>query len=198
MALASVDDYETITGGEVAEADAQRVADLLAFASSAVLASAHGQQIEAGETVGLHVEPFEGRVYLPQRPVVAVSALTVGGVAVDLGGCVVARGGDGRPAYIERRDGGAFEGTAVVSYTHGWDPVPGQVVGMVVAIAASNMQFGAAPQPTQRTAGPFSESFKDDSLQPAGVALTPGQVAVLDRLCRVRGGGSVHVPRDAP
>lgn len=198
MALASISDYEAITGEAVPSGDVTRVNKLLAFASSAVLASAHGQLIEGGETVGLEVEPFEGRVFLPQRPVIEVSALSVDGVQIDLGDCVVVRGGNGRPAYIARRDGAPFVGAAVVSYEHGWDPVPGQIVGMVVAVAVSNMQFGAAPQPTQRTAGPFSESYKEETLQPAGVALTAGQIAVLDRLCGVRGGGSVHVPRDAP
>lgn len=198
MTLATTVDFETITGRCLDVGQKARVQTLLGLAESTVLASVSPQLIAAGSTADLVVEPVGGAIYLPQRPVRAVTSLTVGGDDVSLDDIVIEPGGRGRPARILMADGSAITDTAVVSYTHGWETVPGNVVGMVVAIADAAFEHGSQAAPTQRTAGPFSESRDPGSVQAPGLSLTDAQRAELKALCGVRHPGSVPVGSDRP
>ena len=191
MALAGIEDYIAITG---CVRDASRVSRLLDLAESAVLAGAHGQQIVRGTTTNLVVEPYDGFIWLPQRPVVEVLSLIIAGELVDPSTYQVMPGGDRRPAVIIPVAGHRFTAAATVSYTHGWDPVPGQIIAAVVAMA-SGVIANAGGQPVrQEGAGPFQISL--DAGQAPDMSLSPSTRQVLDRLCGVDGAASVPVYRD--
>lgn len=212
MALASIDDYETITGATVPDGSTARVQSLLDMAESAVLAGAHGQLIESQQHEDITLRPVEGVAYFPQRPVTAVASVTLSGVELVEGTDYRwTPGGDGRPAKLIRQsngvdhywslpsgvDGWPADSLAlpVVTYTAGWDPVPPQVVALVVFMAHGLVTNGANPQPTQQTVGPFSASFGPDASASPTLHVSEGDQAMLDRLCGVRAPGSVHIHR---
>lgn len=212
MALASINDYETITGATVPGGSTARVQALLAMAESAVLASAHGQLIESQQYEDVTLRPVDGVAYFPQRPVTAVASVTLSGVELVEGTDYRwTAGGNGRRAELIRQSNGVdhywslpsgVDGwladsltLPIVTYTAGWDPVPAQVVALVVFMAHGLVTTGANPQPTQRTVGPFSASFGPDSSASPTLHLPEGDQATLDRLCGVRSPGSVHVAK---
>ena len=216
MALASIDDYKALTGQTVATSDEARVEYLLDIASDVVLASAYGQQITAGQTDDLEVIPHDGLLYLPQRPVVAVLSMTDGnGDPIDLGDVRVEPGGYGKPATISLREGyfatpptetaffttsSAFytPGPVTVSYTHGWDPIPGSIIAAVVSLAANAFGSGvdAGVVSTQESTGPFQNGVTYADPIGAGMRLPDGMAATLWRLCGVRRPASLPILRD--
>lgn len=198
-ALASIDDYAAFTGGF--PADPARVSRLLEAASDAVLFGAHGQNItEATYTVA--VVPYEGVAYLPQRPVSDVAAVTVAGQSLPASSWRWSPGGNRRPAVLERVDGTDVvpwtDGPLAVTFTAGWDPVPGPVVAAVVAIVKGLIDSAGAAPMTQESAGPFRVSFASAHIQGPDMSLTLSTRRMLDRLCGVDGPGSPRVMRDHP
>jgi len=200
MALATIADYEAITGTTVPDGDeTTRISRLLDLASSAVLAGAHGQTIEATTTATLTVRPYEGIGYLPQRPVTAIATVTVDGVLLTAGTDYrFESGGDGRPAKLIRRVDGrdsywSCHELDLTGVEHGWDPVPGQIIAAVVAMTYSAATNGAQAPTTQITVGPFSRSGDAAEAQSPAMALNPSTQAVLDNLCTVRGFASIQV-----
>lgn len=197
-ALASIDDWTTITGS--APADPTRVARLLEMASDAVLAGAHGQAIVSAERTAT-VRPFDGIAYLPQRPVTEVAeVLDHTATVIDPTGYRWEQGGDRRPARLVRRTNGIDDYWTVpgltVTYTAGWARVPGQVVAAVVAMVVAAMDTGGGTALIQETAGPFSATVAEAQL--ANLSLTPSTVALLHQLCGVDGPSSVPIVRDVP
>jgi len=202
MTLATTADYTAITGTELPDGSPElaRVELLLGYAESAVLAGAHGQLIAATTITDLVVRPYEGLVYLPQRPVRSVITVTYEGVSLTEGtGFRVQAGGDGRPALLIRLCDGRDSSwlcDVTVTYQAGWDPIPGQIIGMCVAMAKSMIDNDGGAGMASDTAGPFSSSWED--AQPSGLGLTQGQQATLDKLCGVRGPASIATVRDYP
>lgn len=199
MALANIADYEAITGTTVAAEQVDRIERLLDLSSSAVLAGAHGQLIEQTTFTDLVCRPSDGLIYLPQRPVQSITTVAYEGETITAGtGYRVEPGGDGRPALLIRRCDGrdaAWLCDVTVSGVAGWDPIPGQIISMVVAMSSSAVENDGGTAPNQDTAGPFSSSWDDP--QPAG-DLTIKQQATLDRLCGLRSPASVPTSRDYP
>jgi hypothetical protein len=198
MALATVADYETITGLTVASgADTDRVEALLDLASSAILAGAHGQQIESAVVTAETIRPYEGVGYFAQRPVTAVASVTYDGDTLTAGTDYrFTAGGDRRPAKLIRVINGydaEWREPLTVTYTAGWDPVPGQIIAAVVAMTYSAATNGAQAPTTQITVGPFSRSGDAAEAQSPAMALNPSTQAVLDNLCTVRGFASIQV-----
>ena len=195
-ALASIDDYEAITGQAPTGADAVRVGRLLELASDAVLAGAHGQQIIAGTSTEV-LRPWEGVIRFPQRPVTAVTSVTVAGTVLAPDDYRWTRGGDRRPAYLIRRSAGVdidWDWPEVtVEWSHGWAQTPGQIVAVVCAMAESVMTGGGGPAVVQESTGPFQVTLAAGQAQSPDMSLLPSTRVVLDRLCGVDGPASVPV-----
>jgi hypothetical protein len=207
-ALASITDYEAITGLTVAEtSDEARVTRLLELASDAVLASAAGQAIASDTYTNEVIRPHEGVGYFTQRPVTAVAEVTLNGeLLVEGTDYRWTPGGNGRPAKLIRQWGGVdhywsayagfvgFTGTTdeiLVTYTAGWDPIPGQIIAIVVAMAKAMFDGGGDRQATSETVGPFSTSYAE--VRSTSLALTDADQQVIDALCGVRAPGSVTI-----
>jgi hypothetical protein len=213
MTLATTADFETITGKTLDEAATVRVTRLLELASAAVVASAHGQDIVQATTTET-VVAHEGVFYLSQRPATAVTAVVINGVTLDPSDYKLEPGGNGFPARLIRRANGAdawwgvgypndeFPGRyqygtgsaveATVTYTHGWDPAPGQLVAAVVAMANGVMEGSVGGQEVKdHRLGSFSESFTE--AQSPDFAVSPRLQKIIDRLCKLRAGVNVPV-----
>lgn len=220
MALASTEDYTLRTGTALSGDLETRVAALLASAESAVLAAAYGQTIESA-AFDVIARPYEGILYLPQRPVTDITSVAVvnaDGSETDLTEGTDYRweaGGNGRPAVMIRRFGGrdtwwgraanavgwinsGDESEIHVVGVAGWDPAPPQIVGICVAMVKAVIDNSGGPAPTQKTVGPFSASFDAAEARSATMAVTPSDQKIIDRLCKLRTPTSVPVVRSAP
>jgi hypothetical protein len=207
MALATIADYEAVTGATVPDSpspERDRIERLLDMASSAVLAGAHGQNITETVYSAVRLNVHNGYGYFPQRPVSQVASVTCDGTLLTEGtGYRWTSGGNRLPALLIRVCDGAdalwpSDAVLVVSYTAGWDPVPGQVAAIVVAMARSTVANRGEQPATQEGAGPFQKSWEGIETENANMTLTASAKATLDRLCGLRGPASVPVGRDQP
>ena len=163
--LASVQDVESRLGRALSPEDALRVEVFLADVSAAIRAAA-GQEISrATSTVTLRASG--GRVWLPQRPVVTVD--DVQKVTAD-GSLEAVIGWTLYGSALEY----VPDGDLSVTYTHGYDQVPADVVGLTCSLAmlalTSSSEGALGPQP-----GVVSESVDDYSVtydRPAGASVT--------------------------
>jgi hypothetical protein len=130
-----------IQGAAFDGADAVRAMWAIARASAAVRAYTRQQITETTDTATLEATD-EQWLYLPQRPVVAVISVTVGGAPLAPGMWQL------KNDALYRRDGwnGRFYGasslwnqpdTIDVDYTHGWDlnELPDDITGVVIKLA---------------------------------------------------------------
>ncbi len=200
MALATLSDYQTLTGTTVASGDQARVTALLGYAEAAVR-QATDQAIESATYTDVRLETVDGLAYFPQRPVTAVSSVVVNDVALTVDTDYRwTSGGKGRPALLVRKvndhDWSWVAGDEiVVTYTAGWSTIPKQLTAVVVQAAHGVVVNGANRQPNQQTVGPFSASFPESESTSPTFDLTESAKAVVHSLCGVRSPGSVHVAR---
>lgn len=205
MALATVADYEAITGTTVPASPSPvraRIERLLDLCSSAALAGAHGQNITETTYTAVSLNVHDGLAYFPQRPVSQVTTVTIDGVTlVDGTDYRWTPGGNRAPAVLVRVDSGCdsvWTGKPVATFTAGWNPVPGQVIAMVVSMVRSTIVNEGAQPSTQEGAGPFQESWEGVETENANLSLTVSAQATLDRLCGLRSAGSSAIGRDQP
>jgi hypothetical protein len=192
--LVSVDEYQAVTGDTC---DKGRLTSLLTYASSAILAEAHGQQIVAGSSTDTIVFNYEGRFYLPQRPVTAVASVTIDGELLDPTGYRWTAGGNRRHATIIRRCDGhdsSFRcAEATVTYSHGWAVVPGQIVMAIVAMVRSAIATDMGTRElVSKTIGGSTDQYATTD-RTADMNVAGSTRALLDKLCGVDGFGSVSV-----
>lgn len=115
---------------------------LLASASDEMRAATGGQPLNRmTSTVKLYAEG-DGRVRLPAIPVVSVAEVLVDGAAVD----------------YEVRDQMLYapvrkDTPVTVTYTHGWDPIPGELVKWTCVLAAASLSGAAETGSLGMTAG---------------------------------------------
>lgn len=196
--LVSAEEYRSITGDTC---DDRRLRVLLKHASSAILAEAHGQEIVSSTSTDTVVFNYEGRFYLPQRPVTNVASVTVNGEELETNDYRWTAGGNRRHAMIIRRynglDGVFFQPEATVTYTHGWATVPGQIVMAVVAIVSNLIATQTGTRDlTMRQIGNTQERYAQKlDLQLPDMNVTGSTRAILDKLCEVDQHGSVSVQR---
>lgn len=193
--LASVADYEVVTGVTVGE-DSTRIERLLELASGAVLDEAHGQLIVAGESTET-VRPYEGVGRLSQRPVTDVTSVVVEGVTLTEGDDYRwTPGGDRRPAYLIRvvngRDAAWWDCELTVVYEHGWTEVPSRIVVAVINMAKGVYDLAGGGEVASKTSGPFSVSFVEGT-QTADMRVAGPVKSLLDQLCGIPGPTSVPV-----
>lgn len=194
--LASVADYEAVTGVTVGE-DSGRVERLLALASSAVLAEAHDQLIVATADTAETIYPYEGVGRFSQRPVTEVASVTVDGeLLVEGTDYRWTAGGNRRPAYLIARSNGEdipwWVSEIEVVYSHGWAEVPAQIVVAVINMVKGVVDLGGGPEVASKASGPFSVSFVEGT-QVTDLRVTGPVRSMLDRLCGVAGPTSVPV-----
>lgn len=194
--LANVDDLETRLGRTLTATEGPRAEALLDDASAAVRGYT-GQQITRPEpddddarvsTTRLKVNG--GTVRLPQRPVTAVTA-----VADTNGNNVlftwyageviqVAPNVPDSWAWVPWVNGIAY---VDVTYAHGYDEVPGDIVAVVCQMAARAL--GQAPDDSGKTSETIAGySYTVGTAAASGaVGLLPDEKAVLDRYRRPAG-----------
>jgi hypothetical protein len=211
MALATIADYEAITGTAVPDApspERDRIERLLELGSSAVLAGAYGQNIAEATYADTTLNVSDGYGYFPQRPVSNVATVTCNGATLTAGTDYRwTPGGNRQPAYLIRIENGRdsywpADAQLAATYTAGWNPVPGQVIAMNVAMASSTIATGGAAPASSRseTLGGHSEAETYDTAEArqANYALTPSDQATLNRLCGLRSPASARTVRDQP
>ena len=165
--LASSADLTGRLGRDLTAAEAIRVPFLLADASAAVRREAG--QIFTAETSTWRTRPRNGRITLPQRPVDAVLSVT------DVDGNAVGFEWDGLQTVTV-----ATCATVDVTYDHGSDEIPQEIVAVVCQVAAR-----ALGRPADGT-GVTSESIAGYSYT-VGSAAAAGGVGLLPdekRICR--------------
>jgi hypothetical protein len=178
--LATSADVIARLGRALTTSEAAKIDALLADASASVRNYTH-QYIEqvVNDTVTLQVH--NGMVRLPQRPITAVTGLPwYGGDTIRVG-------------FTNPLDAFAFEpyrfGTraVAVTYTHGYDPIPDDIIGVVCSIVMRAL----GREPTD--AGLTSESIAGYSYSlgsaaaAGGFGLLQAEKDVLDNYCRQGG-----------
>ena len=168
-ALATPEDVAAALGREFTDAEGARVENLLDRASDLVRAYVK-QAFTLGESTVVR-SVRSGRVRLSQFPVVSVDevrSLAGADVAFDWTGGPVVRGLSDRAVRV--------------TYTHGYDEIPGPVVRVVAAVVARRLDDGdAEPNVTQEseTVGPFTYS-RTLAADAANVFLAGTEKLVLD------------------
>jgi hypothetical protein len=193
--LATLEDVEARLGRPVTSEELTRIDAVLADVSARVR-SYTGQQISL-DTTTQRVPVRSGAARLPQRPVVDVDAVADhhgnaipfdwdGGDRVLLGLGILHSQFDWEPWRSPLR-------AVQVTYTHGHDPVPDAIVGVVASIAARTVVRSPAD------AGVVQESIDGYSYTvgqvgaAGGFGLFPDERQILDRFRR--SGGTIRVER---
>jgi hypothetical protein len=134
MALAPLADAASLQARGIDISNTDRINALLAAASAAVRDAAGSAISQETSTVTLWTEAAR-RIELPARPVESVAAVTLDGVAVTdyrLRGSAL-----WRQCYWQLPD--ATPGELVVTFTHGYDPVPADIVDLVCSLVAAGL-----------------------------------------------------------
>ena len=196
-ALATVDDLQVRLGRDLSESEVAQATALLADAS-AVIRSYTGQAFDVIEGDTAILRSQGGTIRLPQRPVTSVSS-------------VVALGGEGMPdvsvldwifdgidqirigsgSFVINTpavwwDDDGYPGTFRVTYSHGYETVPADVVA--VACASLLRVLGNPQGLRSETVGSYSATYSTPSSgEPLGVNLTRYDRSVLNRYRRSEG-----------
>jgi hypothetical protein len=175
--LASVDDLSGRLGRALTAAESDRAELLLADASAAVR-SYTGQHISQSETTS-RLRLRGGTVRLPQRPVIDVASVAdTDGVDLDVtwvaGDRLVVTN-----AYLT--------GWVDVTYTHGYEEIPSEIIAVVCQIAGRAFGRPADESGMQsETIGQYSYTV-GVAAAAGGLGLLNDERAVLDRYARVGG-----------
>ncbi len=194
-AFATVADYERRSGVTLEGPQRLQLERLLTDAT-AELQAAIGQHVSVGTaTVELELDAGTTELWLPQQPVRSVDLVAVGGVAL-APTAWTHRHGRLRIGHSPWSRAGARD--VAVTFTYGYDPVPGELVAWTVVLAAQRLaaarRDGGLGSPEVRSHaispdGQFNEAFMSPTDGPPAGTL-PAQVA--DQL-RSRYGRSVYV-----
>ncbi len=133
--------------------------------ATATIKSFCSQQLEAvaGDVVSLTVEGHrQQEIVLPQFPVTAVSKVLEDGVELDAASYKWARGG-----ILYRLNGHWPRGIQIVevTYSHGYDPLPDDIIDVCVRAAARAYQAGLRASATDGVAGITGEQLADYQAQ---------------------------------
>lgn len=174
MALADIgNDLAAVMARELTSSDLVRAERLLEIASQKVQTFT-GQTFTREETTD-RLPVRNGKVRLPQRPVIDVSAVT------DIDGNTVEFDWDGSGvidltasplSWFEREPRRTKLRTVQVTYEHGYDTIPADVVGVVCDMVAAALDFPPEQIGLQsETVGPASVTYGTQFA--GGVRLTP-------------------------
>lgn len=184
--LASSDDLAARLGVTFSGDEADRAEALLADASALVRNYTQQNITRVTDDTALLEATTETLLYLPQRPVISVAAVSVAGAALAVGDWIVqgdaiyrhfgwgrSRGASGRWNQPD---------TVTVTYTHGYDAVPGDIVRVVCKLA----QASWLNREGYRSASVGGISITLDTSTVGVGALGPDDKQVLDRYRRPR------------
>jgi hypothetical protein len=169
----------TLTAG----AETTKVAALLADASAAIR-SYTGQTITAVAGDVLTVDaPYTGELTLPERPVTAVTSITLDGVALtgwswDSGHSVALPGGWSTQSSVTYPGRGVLR----ITYSHGYGSVPADVVAVCASMVLRAMQTTAGVR--SETLGDYSVTYAGDG-SPGAVGFTADERMLLNRYRRL-------------
>lgn len=167
--LVSVASAQELLGRDLTDAENRHLEKLLAVASDTVRDAA-GQLLSRTTTTVRLIGSSSRRLRLPQIPVVSVDQIVIDGTITAptswrlLGG------------ELDRAGGwsGCDDVEVEVTYTHGWDPVPGPVQALVIQLAAAAVArleedglFGSMPGIVQESISPNSHAVTWGSDEPA-------------------------------
>lgn len=187
LALATIEDVQTVTGIPVALADEDRVNRLLEYASDVVRAYT-GQTITAVAADNVIVRLGDGDLILPQRPVTAVTSISINGAALNVAEYRWTASG-----HVYRTPFGWYGYElpwygleATIVYNHGYVTVPDwlvQIVASMVAEALARVIQAGNVTSTSETVGTYSNSVTYSSTSSTtSVALSPSAKELLRRL----------------
>lgn len=164
--LATVEQLETLLRRTFSDAE-RDAAELILAGVSAAIRRVTGQTISVVDDDGITIDRDGSRrtLWLPERPVVSVTSITVDGglvspadyrVDTEIGEVTFARPLRtwGTPT--------AFEPRAEVVYSHGFDPVPDDVVQVALEMAMGGIEVPAAGLETEESIGNYSVKFDVD------------------------------------
>lgn len=182
--LASTTDVALRLGRELTDAEGDRMEAILADASASVRAYTGQQFTEATTTDTFRVR--RNVVVLPQRPVTAVS--DAGGVYYRWDGLDRVHFSMGSADSFEWEPWiGGGPRTVTITYSHGYDEIPADIVGVVCSIALR--AWGRKPEDgglQQESIAGYSYSVGSAGAA-GGFGMLPDERAVLDRYRRVAG-----------
>lgn len=175
----------TALGRDLTDAEADRVAGLIDAASARFRRAAGGRQITAGVTTAV-LRVSDGRVRLPQRPVVSIDEVralnadgTPGGVLSTwvYDGVSVLRIGDPWIQQLNAPHREAAVGSVRVTWTHGHATVPDDVRHAVAAMTARALSAPAAAGVQSETIGGYTYRLGEAATSGL-LGMTPDEVAV--------------------
>ena len=173
--LATTNDLAQVMARTLTDDEKARAKALLEVASATVRTYTWQHFTQVTETVRLPVRG--GRVRLPQKPVTAVTAVSVANGSAIAYSWVAGQVVDCNPATVNAFELEPFRTRLQwvdVTYTHGWEQVPADVRGIVCDIAAAALASPPEDSGVQtETLGPFSTSYGTNF--PGGVRLTQSQ-----------------------
>jgi hypothetical protein len=192
--LATVDDLATVLGRTFTTAEADQAQALLDQASSVVRSYLRLDVTRATTTDTFRVSRADnsrydcgGLVVLPQRPVDDVTSVEINGTAVENwwleGATLLLTTAHWPPRWTSGAHGPP---RATVTYTHGWDPVPGDIAAIVMQ--AANRALVNPSQIRSESVGSESTTYLIPTTGEAlGVLLSRTEKRVLDRYRRTSG-----------
>jgi hypothetical protein len=189
-AFATSADFEERIGVELTADEHRRAAGLLAKASDLIRAET-GQTISLVEDDPLTLRGFYGvDLMLPERPVVGVASVTVGGVTLDAAGYYL-QGNDlirwGTAGWPQSGFGNS-RSDVVVTYTHGYEEIPGDIHAVCLEMVAR--VWGNPGAVVSETVGNVQTTF---SVQPvSGMLMTDEERRTVGRAIG-QGVGSVQL-----
>lgn len=187
MPLATVDAVQALLLRNLTEVEALHYPALEAMADATVSAYLPGVALAAGDDT-VTVRADNGRVWLPWRPVSAVTAVSVGGAT--LAPSAYTWHSDGRLDLVHN------PWAADVEVTFAYGPAPAElatVAAQLIAARLSQPALGVKQQ--SESVGPFSQSVSYDSGGAGPMSLTADQQRLLARYRR-RNATVVHVYGD--
>lgn len=179
MAFAELEDLETFLGVDIAGSDPVRGDALLEMATAVIKAYVGHNIVTTTETVTVNGSGT-ATLFLPGRPVTAVSAVTVDGEALE--NTADLWYWDWHEAGFVTRIGGWWpydNRNVVITYTYGFEDVPGDVRYVCVQVAARGWQNPLGLR--SETIGGYSYSLAiPASGTPQGLTLTRDEMSILD------------------
>ena len=169
MALATIADVEARLGRSLTVAELPKATAYLEDASALFIQRAV-QKFEVSES-SVRLFPKDGVVRLVQRPVIDVTEVT------DIDGNSIDFTWDGHQSIYDLGGVSAVN----VTYEHGSDNVPADVVAVVAGMVARTLSISpdAAAGVQQQSVGPFSQSYASWAVG-AQVMMSPVEAKVAD------------------
>lgn len=184
--FATVAQVELVIQQPIVGADKIAAAEFALLTVSAAIRNYCHQQIDlvADDAIVLDALSRSGLIFLPEMPVVAVSEVVENGVPLVVADdyLLLASGG----LYRVRRPWYFGLQTLAVTYTHGYDPIPDDIMTVTARAASRLYQAGlraaesaGVPGVVSKTLGDFSVTFGGESMVEGTMGASGARVLLL-------------------